>query len=87
LFVARQGRYRCDEKRKRVGDVIPNGSFFPPISVIAPSSAERFNWQLGASPIDLKARLKIPRSGLADEIKHAVAPAFPLAERFFPVAA
>jgi hypothetical protein len=60
--------------------------FFPPISVIAPSSAERFDKQLGASAIDLKARLKCPRSGLADEIKHAVSPAFPLAERFFPIA-
>ena len=43
--------------------------------------------KFGPGPIDLKARLKCPRSGLADEIKHAVAPAFPLAERFFPIAA
>ena len=53
FFVARHWRYRCDEKRKRVGDVVPNGSFIPPLGVIAPSSAERFDKQLGG-PIDLK---------------------------------
>src|SRR5258705_10555829 len=30
--------------------------FFPPLGVIAPSPAESFNKQLGASPIDLKER-------------------------------
>jgi len=39
---------------------VPNGSFFPPLGVIAPSSAESFDKQLGASPVDLKARLKCP---------------------------
>jgi hypothetical protein len=67
--------------------VVLNGSFSQPIRVIAPASAESFDKQLGAGPIDLKAWLKCPRSGLADEIKHGVAPAFPLAERFFPIAA
>ncbi len=34
--------------------------FFPSLGVIAPSSAESFDKQLGASPVDLKARLKCP---------------------------
>jgi len=40
--------------------VVPNGSFFPPISLVAPAPAESFDKQLGAGPIDLKARLKCP---------------------------
>jgi hypothetical protein len=54
-----------NKQRKGVGDMVPNGSFFPPISLVAPASAERFNQLLRASPIDLKESSSFlgPREG------------------------
>ena len=45
--------------------MVPNGSFFPPISLVAPASAERFNQLLRASPIDLEESSSFlgPREG------------------------
>ena len=41
--------------------MVPNSSFFPPISLIAPASAERFNKQLGARPIEFEGLAEMSR--------------------------